>query len=65
MNTYASKLLNEIRLKTDWSETRIAKALRVSQPTVNRILKNRVDCKGSTFLAITELHTSIFEHKNE
>ena len=60
MNSYASRLLNEIRSRTEWSEICIAKKLRVSQPTVNRILKNQVDCKGTTFLAISELHASVF-----
>ena len=61
MNAHISQLLNEIQAKTNWSEALIAQKLKVSQPTVNRIRKSRVDCKGSTWAAIIELHKSIFD----
>lgn len=41
---------------TGWSEVKIAEEIGTSQPTVNRILNGQDDCKGSTLLAITELH---------
>jgi predicted transcriptional regulator len=37
----------------------LAKRLRVSQPTVNRILKGQPDCKGATLTAIVALHAEV------
>jgi predicted transcriptional regulator len=52
-------LLKEIKAKTGWSEPRIALEIKVSQPTVNRILNGQDDCKGSTFRAIIDLHAQL------
>jgi transcriptional regulator with XRE-family HTH domain len=56
MDKKISILLTEIKSATGWSEVKIAEELGTSQPTVNRILNGQDDCKGSTLLAITELH---------
>lgn len=56
MNKNISTLLKEIKLETGWGEVRIAAELKVSQPTVNRILKGQQECKGSTLKAIEDLH---------
>ena len=56
MDKKISTLLTEIKSATGWSEVKIAEELGTSQPTVNRILNGQDDCKGSTLLAITELH---------
>lgn len=56
MDKKISTLLAEIKSVTGWSEVKIAEEIGTSQPTVNRILNGQDDCKGSTLLAITELH---------
>lgn len=58
MNT-ATELLTQIRTATKMSQKALAKRLRVSQPTVNRILKGQPDCKGATLTAIVALHAEI------
>ena len=59
MNKPISTLLQEIKVETGWSEPRIAKELRVSQPTVNRILNGQEECAGSTWRAIENLHAKV------
>ena len=49
-------LLSEIQSATGWSQPRIAAELKVSQPTVNRLLNRQLDCRGSTLTAINALH---------
>lgn len=56
MDTTAPTLLREIKEATKWSETRLAKELDTSQPTVHRILKGQVDCMARTYNAIAALH---------
>ncbi|MBB5443656.1 MULTISPECIES: helix-turn-helix transcriptional regulator [unclassified Paraburkholderia] len=58
MNT-ATELLTQIRAATKMSQKALATRLRVSQPTVNRILKGQPDCKGATLTAIVALHAEI------
>lgn len=50
--TTASALLSAIKSQQSLSEVEIARHLQVSQPTVNRILRGKSDCKGSTLVAI-------------
>jgi AraC-like DNA-binding protein len=63
MDKEISHLLQEVRLWTEWSEPRIARALGVSQPTVHRILNGQSECRGSTLLAITELHARMAQRE--
>lgn len=63
MDKETSHLLKEVRLWTEWSEPRIARALGVSQPTVHRILNGQSECRGSTLLAITELHARMAQRE--
>ncbi|MGF6444365.1 helix-turn-helix domain-containing protein [Paraburkholderia youngii] len=58
MNT-ATELLTQIRAATKMSQKALAVRLRVSQPTVNRILKGQPDCKGATLTAIAALHAEV------
>lgn len=57
--THQAKLA-EIKARMGLSEVALARKLGVSQPTVNRILKGQADCKGSTLVAIDQLHASVF-----
>ncbi|WP_416360357.1 helix-turn-helix domain-containing protein [Burkholderia cepacia] len=52
MPTTASALLSDIKTKRGLSEVALARRLKISQPTVNRILRGKSDCKSSTFVAI-------------
>ncbi|WP_411683249.1 helix-turn-helix domain-containing protein [Burkholderia contaminans] len=52
MPTTASALLSAIKTQRSLSEVEIARRLNISQPTVNRILRGKSDCKGSTLVAI-------------
>lgn len=52
-------MVSEIRTSTRWPESRIAKKLGVSQPTVNRILNGQENCKASTFQAIAGLYSNV------
>ncbi|MBR8401958.1 winged helix-turn-helix transcriptional regulator [Burkholderia cenocepacia] len=52
MPTTASALLSDIKTQRGLSEVAIARRLNISQPTVNRILREKSDCKSSTFVAI-------------
>ncbi|AOJ65390.1 hypothetical protein WJ32_23165 [Burkholderia ubonensis] len=52
MPTTASALLSDIKTQRGLSEVAIARRLKISQPTVNRILRGKSDCKSSTFVAI-------------
>ncbi len=48
----AAELLATIKTNTGLCEVAIAHRLNISQPTVNRILRGKSDCKGSTLIAI-------------
>lgn len=63
MNKDISRLLNEAKAETGWSETDLAAKTGVSQPTINRILNGQQDCKGSTWAAIEALHKSVFSKR--
>lgn len=52
MPTTATALLGDIKAQRGLSEVAIARRLQISQPTVNRILRGKSDCKSSTFVAI-------------
>jgi|GEM_PF-2440206 len=52
-------MLIEIKAETQWSQPRLADELKVSQPTVNRILRGQSDCMASTLTAIANLHKRI------
>lgn len=52
MPTTATALLSDIKAQRGLSEVAIARRLQISQPTVNRILRGKSDCKSSTFVAI-------------
>ena len=55
MNTSTpTQLLSEIKSMTRLSEVALAARLDISQPTVNRILRGKSECKSSTLLAIQE-----------
>jgi transcriptional regulator with XRE-family HTH domain len=56
MDKNISTLLREVKAATTWSEPQLAKAIGVSQPTVNRILGGQSDCMGKTHRAIEALH---------
>lgn len=47
-----SESLRDIKDLTGLSEVALARRLGVSQPTVNRILHGKSDCKASTLIAI-------------
>jgi len=42
------------------SEVALSRRLKISQPTVNRILNGQGDCKGSTLVAIDRLYSEVF-----
>lgn len=44
---------------TRFSETVLAERLGTSQPTVNRILNGKADCKAATLLAIQKWHREL------
>jgi len=56
MQKDTSTLLSEIKAKSGLSEQAIASRIGTSQPTVNRILRGKTDCKSSTLRAIEQLH---------
>lgn len=47
-----SESLRDIKDLTGLSEIALARRLGISQPTVNRILHGKSDCKASTLMAI-------------
>ncbi|WP_143748033.1 helix-turn-helix domain-containing protein [Burkholderia sp. JKS000303] len=51
-----TQLLADIKAKTKLSEIAIAERLGTSQPTVNRILRGKSECKSGTLLAIQRWH---------
>jgi predicted transcriptional regulator len=59
MDTQISTQLQAVKAKTGWGETRLAREIGTSQPTVHRILNGQNDCKGSTLLAIQRLHERV------
>lgn len=59
MNTDIRKLLSEIKESTEWSETRIAREIGTSQPTVNRLINGQLECKSSTWRAIVDLNARV------
>ena len=44
-----TEIAQELRDLTGWTETQIAEAVGVSQPTINRILSGQRDCRLSTY----------------
>jgi transcriptional regulator with XRE-family HTH domain len=56
MENEITRLLQEIKAKTGWSEPVIAQRIGTSQPTVNRILNGQGECKSRTYKAIQKLH---------
>jgi transcriptional regulator with XRE-family HTH domain len=56
MDKPISTQLQEIQTRTGWSQTRLAREIGTSQPTVNRILNGQKDCTGKTLRAIAGLH---------
>jgi predicted transcriptional regulator len=59
MDTDTQKLLKAIQVKTGWSESRIAREIGTSQPTVNRLFKGQLECQASTWRAIEELSNRV------
>ncbi|GGX01545.1 helix-turn-helix domain-containing protein [Undibacterium macrobrachii] len=54
-----SDLLKSIKAKSNLSEIDLAKEIKVSQPTVHRILNGQTQCLSSTYMNIVELHKRI------
>uniref|UniRef100_UPI003593F4FB helix-turn-helix domain-containing protein n=1 Tax=Burkholderia sp. AU33423 TaxID=2015355 RepID=UPI003593F4FB len=63
MPTTASALLSAIKTQRSLSEVEIARRLEISQPTVNRILRGKSDCKSSTFVAIQAWWSELAQRK--
>ncbi|WP_175044540.1 helix-turn-helix domain-containing protein [Burkholderia lata] len=63
MPTTATALLSDIKAQRGLSEVAIARRLNISQPTVNRILRGRSDCKSSTFVAIQAWWNELAQQK--
>ncbi|KWI87185.1 hypothetical protein WM08_17270 [Burkholderia ubonensis] len=63
MPTTASALLNDIKTHRGLSEVTIARRLKISQPTVNRILRGKSDCKSSTYVAIQAWWNELAQQK--
>ncbi|WP_174908026.1 helix-turn-helix domain-containing protein [Burkholderia diffusa] len=63
MPTSASALLSDIKTQRGLSEIAIARRLKISQPTVNRILRGKSDCKSSTFVAIQAWWNELAQQK--
>ncbi|KWD49693.1 hypothetical protein WL67_20865 [Burkholderia ubonensis] len=63
MPTTASALLSDIKTQRSLSEVAIARRLKISQPTVNRILRGKSDCKSSTFVAIQAWWNELAQQK--
>jgi len=63
MPTTASGLLRDIKTQRRLSEVAIAHRLKISQPTVNRILRGKSDCKSSTFVAIQAWWSELAQQK--
>ncbi len=63
MPTTASALLSDIKTQRGLSEVAIARRLKISQPTVNRILRGKSDCKSSTFVAIQAWWNELAQQK--
>jgi len=49
-------MLTEIKAFTGLSEVALAKELKVSQPTVNRVLNSQDGCSGATLMSILRLY---------
>jgi transcriptional regulator with XRE-family HTH domain len=56
MDKDPSTLLRELKHSTGWSETRLARELKTSQPTVNRLLNGQPRCFSTLLTAIANLH---------
>lgn len=54
-----SDMLAEIKKFTGMTEVAMATELKVSQPTVNRMLKGQAKCSSTTLLAILRLHADL------
>lgn len=66
MNTLTpSQQLADIKARTGFAENAIADRLGCSQPTVNRILSGKSDCKASTLLKIQSWHTELLQASGE
>ncbi|OXI42458.1 helix-turn-helix domain-containing protein [Burkholderia aenigmatica] len=63
MPTTATSLLSDIKAQRGLSEVEIARRLKISQPTVNRILRGKSDCKSSTFVAIQAWWNELVQQK--
>ncbi|MCA8037877.1 MULTISPECIES: helix-turn-helix domain-containing protein [Burkholderia cepacia complex] len=63
MPTLATALLCDIKAKRGLSEVALARRLKISQPTVNRILRGKSDCKSSTFVAIQAWWNELAQQK--
>ena len=51
--------IREIEAATGWSQSRIAKELKISQPTINRLANGQPECKASTWRAICDLRQRV------
>lgn len=49
-------MLSEIKAFTGMSEVALAKELKVSQPTVNRLLNGQDGCSSGTLMSIIRMH---------
>ncbi|MFK4444663.1 DNA-binding transcriptional regulator YdaS (Cro superfamily) [Caballeronia udeis] len=58
-NQTPSDLLVEIKTHTQLSEVALAALLGISQPTVNRILKNQPGCSSKSLMAIQRAHADM------
>lgn len=60
MNTLTpTQLLIEIKTRTKLGEVAIAERLGISQPTVNRILNGKHECRSGTLMAIWKWHEEL------
>jgi transcriptional regulator with XRE-family HTH domain len=60
MNTLTpTQLLAEIKALTKLGEIAIAEKLGISQPTVNRILNGKSECKSGTLMSIQQWHSEL------
>jgi plasmid maintenance system antidote protein VapI len=49
-------MLTEIKAFTGLSEVALASELKVSQPTINRVLNSQDGCSSKTLMAILRMH---------
>jgi predicted transcriptional regulator len=65
MNKSPQTQLAEIQANFGLGQTALAVLLGVTQPTVSRILSGRADCRGSTLVAIQQLHKKLHRKRQQ